>query len=282
MGKLRRLSHDPGQTSTLISPSFRYLANLAAAEQLYDALYQWNKLSSLSVTSTSLAFFRDFSSIIAPGTYASSTSTYTTLTTAIKAYADGYMSILQQHTPSNGSLAEQFSRTDGTPLSANDLTWSYAAFLTAAAARNGQMPAPWGEPSANTVPSSCAATSAQGTYTAPTATAPLPPCTTATSVAVVFNVAETTTFGEDVFVAGSIAQLGSWDAADAVPLSALDYQSGYPRWFVSVGLPAGTGFQYKYLRKESDGSVTFEDDPNRSFMVPTGCAAEVEVHDTWQ
>lgn len=259
-----------------------YLANLAAAEQLYDALYQWSKNGSLTITTTSLAFFRDLSSSVATGTYASSSSTYTTLTAAIKTYADGYMSIVEQYTPSGGGLAEQFSRTNGTPLSATDLTWSYAAFLTAAARRNGQVPASWGESSANTVPSSCSGTSAQGTYVTPTATAPPPPCTTITSVAVTFNVAEITNVSETVFIAGSISQLGSWNTANAVALSANDYQSSYPRWYGTVNFTAGTNFQYKYLKKESDGSVTWEADPNRSFTVPIGCAAQVEVHGTWQ
>lgn len=93
-----------------------YLANLAAAEQLYDALYQWNKIGSLSITATSLAFFKDFLSSATTGTYASSTSTYTTLTSAIKIYADGYMSIVEKYTPTGGSLAEQFSRSNGAPL----------------------------------------------------------------------------------------------------------------------------------------------------------------------
>ena len=255
---------------------------MAAAEQLYDALYQWNQIGSLTVTATSLAFFQDFSASVTAGTYASSSSTYTTLTSAIKTYADGYMSIVQQYTPSTGSLAEQYSKSDGSPLSAIDLTWSYAAFLTAVAARNGQVPSSWGESSANTVPSSCSGTSAQGTYTTPSATAPLPPCTTVTSVAVTFNVAETTNAGESILVAGSISQLGDWNTGSAIALSAGDYQNGYPRWYVTVSLPAGTAFQYKYLTMESDGSTTFEDDPNRSFTVPEGCAAEVELHDTYQ
>lgn len=195
---------------------------------------------------------------VAIGTYDSSSSTYITLMTAIKRYADGYVGIVETYTPSNGSLAEQFSRNDGTPLSAIDLTWSYASFLTAVARRSGQMPASWGEPTANTVPSTCSATSAQGTYSTPTATAPLPPCTTVSSVAITFNVAESTTFGETVRIAGSIPQLGSWNTANAVPLSATDYQSEYPRWFVTMSLPAGTTFQYKFVKEESSGSFTYE------------------------
>jgi glucoamylase len=74
------------------------------------------------------------------GTYASSTSTYTTLYSAVKTYADGYVNIVATYAQSNGSLSEQFSRSNGVPLSAYDLTWSYAAFLTAAARRAGVVP----------------------------------------------------------------------------------------------------------------------------------------------
>ena len=101
-----------------------YINTASAAELLYDALYQWNRLGSLTVTSTNLAFFKDFSSSVTPGTYASSSATFTSLTNAIRVCADGYMSIIEKYTPSGGALAEQFSRSDGTPLSAVDLTWS--------------------------------------------------------------------------------------------------------------------------------------------------------------
>jgi glucoamylase len=101
-----------------------YINTAAAAEQLYDALYQWNRIGSLTVTSTSLAFFQDFSPSVATGTYSSSSATYTTLTSAIRTYADGYLSVIEKYTPSNGSLSEQFSRSNGAPLSAPDLTWS--------------------------------------------------------------------------------------------------------------------------------------------------------------
>ena len=50
----------------------------------------------------------------------------------------------RKHTPDDVSLAEQFSRNDGRPISARDLTWSYVAFLTAYNARKGVVPASWG------------------------------------------------------------------------------------------------------------------------------------------
>jgi glucoamylase len=147
---------------------FRYLTTLAAAEQLYDALYQWKNQGSLAITQTSLPFFQDLVSSASPGNYSSSSSTFLSITSAVKSYADGFYSIVQQYTPSNGSLAEQFSRETGTPLSAGDLTWSYAAFLSASARRNGVVPRSWGASGANQVPSQCQGGSVSGTYTAPT------------------------------------------------------------------------------------------------------------------
>ena len=43
--------------------------------------------------------------------------------------------------PSDGALSEQFDRTTGAQTSAKHLTWSYAAFITAAASRAKALPA---------------------------------------------------------------------------------------------------------------------------------------------
>ncbi|TGO60733.1 hypothetical protein BCON_0033g00450 [Botryotinia convoluta] len=288
-----------------------YLNTLAAAEQLYDALYTWNRIGSITVTATSLAFFKDFSSSITAGTYASSTSTYTTLYNAIKTYADGYVNIVATYAQTNGSLSEQFNKAGGAPLSAYDLTWSYAAFLTAAARRAGVVPYSWGEPSASSVPGTCSATSAIGTYSTATATSwpasqtpsgggstpttstsattkttststTTSSCATATSVAVTFNELVTTSFGQTIKLSGSISQLGTWTPASAIALSAAKYTASNPLWTVTVNLPAGTTVSYKFINVASDGTVTWEADPNRSYTVPTGCATTATVSGSWQ
>ncbi|RHZ59208.1 hypothetical protein CDV55_102012 [Aspergillus turcosus] len=274
-----------------------FLTTLAAAEQLYDAIYQWNKIGSITITSTSLPFFNDIYSSAAVGTYASGSSTFTAIINAVKTYADGYMSIVETHAMNNGSLSEQFDKTYGTSLSARDLTWSYAALLTANMRRNGVVPPSWGASSANTVPSSCSMGSATGTYStatatswpstltsgSPGATTTTAPCTTPTSVAVTFDEIATTSYGENVYIAGSIPQLGNWDTSSAIPLSASEYTSSNNLWYVTVNLPAGTTFQYKYFRKESDGSVVWESDPNRSYTVPSGCGVSTATeNDTWR
>ncbi|OOF92881.1 glycoside hydrolase family 15 protein [Aspergillus carbonarius ITEM 5010] len=141
-----------------------FLCTLAAAEQLYDALYQWDKQGSLEVTDVSLDFFQALYSSAATGTYSSSSATYSSIVDAVKTFADGFVSIVESHAASNGSLSEQFGKSDGLELSARDLTWSYAALLTANNRRNSVVPASWGETSASSVIGSCAATSASGTY----------------------------------------------------------------------------------------------------------------------
>jgi glucoamylase len=100
---------------------------------------------------------------------------------------------------------------------------------------------------------------------------------------VTFNVIATTTYGEDVFIAGSSSQLGDWNTDDAVALSASDYTSSDNLWFVTLSLPAGQSFQYKYIRKESSGSVEWEGDiSNRAYTVPAQCGTTtVTENDTW-
>ncbi|EOD52505.1 putative glucan -alpha- protein [Neofusicoccum parvum UCRNP2] len=290
-----------------------YLCTLAAAEQLYDALYTWTREGSITINSVSLPFFQDIYSSAAVGTYASGTDTFTALLNAVKTYADGYIAKVQQYTPSSGALSEQYSRSDGTPLSAPDLTWSYAAFLTAVSARNGIVPASWGGESANVVPGQCVATSALGTYSSatntvfPTSQTSAPggstttttrPTTTTTrttttssstttgatcptSVAVTFNVIATTYFGESVLLAGGVAALGSWAPASAKALSADRYTASNNLWYGTVSLAPGTAVAYKYVRKGSDGAFTWESDPNRSYTVPS-CVATASVSDTWR
>lgn len=148
-----------------------YLCTLAAAEQLYDALIVWKAQGYIQVTSTSLSFFQDLYSSAATGTYASGTSTYTTLYNAATTYAEGYVNIVATYAASNGSLSEQFDKSTGTPLSAYDLTWSYAAFLSAAARRAGVTPPSWIGASGDTLPSgTCSGAAVAGSYSSATAT----------------------------------------------------------------------------------------------------------------
>ncbi|TFK40812.1 glycoside hydrolase family 15 protein [Crucibulum laeve] len=233
-----------------------YLTTAAAAEQLYDALIVWKAQGSLQVTSTSLAFFRQFSSSIQTGTYASSTSTFATLTAAIKEYADGFILVNAKYTPSNGALAEQYHRNTGVPLSAKDLTWSYASTLTAFASRKGFIPASWGAKDL-VVPSVCVSNQ-------------LP------MVPVTFTVVASTVWGESIYLTGSIDELKNWSPTDALILSS----TSYPTWSITVNVPVSTKFDYKFLRKANGVVSTWESDPNRFFQSPA--SGNSVLSDTWR
>lgn len=143
------------------------MATLAAAELLYDALYQWDKQGSLQVTSLSLPFFRDLIADIKPAVYPKSTPAYQNITSAVRTYADGFISVVQEYTPATGALSEEFDRKAGTQVPAPDLTWSYASFSTAVARRNGSAPVSWGSSAALAVPERCRGTTMKGNYAAP-------------------------------------------------------------------------------------------------------------------
>ena len=156
------------------------MTTFAVAEQLYDALIVWNNEDSLTVTEVSYPFFQQFDQNITTGTYSSSTLTYSKLTTAIKNFADGFVAVAAMYTPSGGGLAEQYSRNNGTPTSAVDLTWSYASALTVFNARAEKTPASWGAADL-TVSSACSTSEAA-------------------TVPVVFNVNVTTVLGREFWV----------------------------------------------------------------------------------
>lgn len=138
------------------------------------------------------------------------------------------------------------------------------------------------------LPSSCSRSSANGpcataTSTFSRPTPPTPTCTaTPTLTKVLFNEIATTSYGENVFIVGSIPQLGSWNVNNAIALSASKYTSTNNLWYVTVSLPAGSSFEYKYIRKQSDGTVRYESDPNRKYTTPSNCKGEATQNDTWR
>ena len=281
-----------------------YLATFAAAEQLYDALYQWDSVGAIAITDVSLRFFKDLHAEAAVGTYEKSSAEFTAIVAAVKTYADGFMTKAQEHTPESGAFAEQYDRANGSPLSAADLTWSYASFLSATDRRAGLVPASWGSTSGNKVPEGdCGNSAYGGSYSSakdttfpvnqtpgtegPTATvtSPVPSstsCLIIQTVAVTFKEVVTTQPGQTIKIVGSVAKLGSWNPASAVALSASGYTDSNPLWSISVDLPAGTKVEYKFINVASDGTVTWEYDPNRQYTVPVSCEKTATVSSNWK
>ncbi|MGD0634238.1 MAG: glycoside hydrolase family 15 protein [Beijerinckiaceae bacterium] len=61
------------------------------------------------------------------------------LSKALFDLGDKFMAMVRVHTPDSGELSEQFDQADGAQTSARNLTWSYAAFVTAFASRRAAM-----------------------------------------------------------------------------------------------------------------------------------------------
>ncbi len=90
---------------------------------------------------------------------------------------------------------------------------------------------------------------------------PTPTPTGCTSTATTFS------FSENAYIVGSIPALGSWNTAAAIPVPG------------TVNIPFNTTYQYKYIRKDAAGNVTWEYDPNRSHSTATACS--VTYAETW-
>jgi hypothetical protein len=133
-------------------------------------------------------------------------------------------------------------------------------------------------PTTSKTSSSAAPTSTKATST----TAATGCATPVATVAVTFNSKTATAVGQTIKIAGSIAQLGSWDTSRAQALSASKYTASNPLWTTTINLPAGTSFEYKFIKLESSGSVSYESGTNRAYTVPKSCASTATVDATWK
>ncbi|KAL1593749.1 hypothetical protein SLS60_010481 [Paraconiothyrium brasiliense] len=265
-----------------------YLTTLAVAEQLYDAVQQWSTINTITIDDTSLAFWQSVYPSAQTGTYTKGGyADFTKIIDAVLAYADGFVETALEYAPENGALAEQYSREDGTPLSARDLTWSYASFVTMRGARlaatsdYAQVPS-WGAPTSPQIPDTCTPSSVKGTY-APAVAAGAPSDAAACTYIVTFNLNATTFYGENIYLFGNSTDLGDWRVGDALAGSADGYTSERPLWTFTVELPAGAALEYKFLRKEPSGEVLYEVE-NRSLDVPAcgdEAPGEETVEDNW-
>ncbi|CCA75132.1 probable glucan 1,4-alpha-glucosidase [Serendipita indica DSM 11827] len=235
-----------------------YLTTFAVAEQLYRALQVWDaEGKGIEVTSISLPFFQQFNSSATVTTIPAGSASYTTLTNAIKTFADGFALKGAQFVPSSGALAEQYARNDGTPVSAVDLTWSYASVLTMFDAHDRLAVDSWGA-AGLTVPTTCSSGDGK-------------------SATVIFKETATTIWGENIYLVGNIEALKNWNTNNPIgPLST----TTYPVWTTLVSIPANTHFEYKFIRK-FNGTVTWESGANR--WNATGAAGtRLTLNNVWK
>jgi glucoamylase len=268
--------------------TLRYLITTGAAEYLYDAVAQWKTQNSLTIDDTSLAFFTDIYPAASTKTYSTSASSaeFPLILEAVTTYADSFVSVVEKYTPTNGSLSEQFNKTaPGNPLSAYDLTWSFAAFVSMAERRAGQYPPSWEPSVAAELPSQCAGSSTKGVY-APALAAGAPNVTTTCTSNVQFAVNASTYYGENVYLVGNTTDLGSWDVDNAQPLLSSNYTSERPLWYAVMALAAGEAVDYAYARQEDCDQPWIFETANRTLVAPA-CQEDAddailaETDDAW-
>ncbi|MFG3164647.1 carbohydrate-binding module family 20 domain-containing protein [Streptomyces sp. NPDC048232] len=90
-----------------------------------------------------------------------------------------------------------------------------------------------------------------------------------------FAVNATTSWGQNIYVTGNRPELGDWNPGNALRLD----PAAYPVWKGDVELPEGTSFEYKYVRKDEAGNVTWESGANRTATVTS---TRTTLDDTWR
>ncbi|KAJ7348969.1 glycoside hydrolase superfamily [Mycena albidolilacea] len=130
------------------------------------------------------------------------------------------------------------------------------------------------------LPSSSSASSSLPSVTIATAVTSTTssPTPVSTAVTITFMQTASTASGEVLKVVGSISQLGSWAPAAALPLA--PPSTGNAPWTLTVTLPPGTSFAYKFIKVASSGSVTWESGNDRVYMTP-GAGTSVTLYGTF-
>ncbi|MGN0352323.1 MAG: alpha-amylase family glycosyl hydrolase [Roseburia sp.] len=101
------------------------------------------------------------------------------------------------------------------------------------------------------------------------------------SVRFMVNNAETA-YGTNVYLVGSVPELGSWDTSKAIGsfFNSTSSIASYPTWFYDVSVPAGTTIEYKFVKIDGSGNVTWESGSNHVVTTPSEGTATVQVN--WQ
>ena len=97
---------------------------------------------------------------------------------------------------------------------------------------------------------------------------------------IIFHVQASTTMGENIYIVGNIPELGSWEPNNCTEAM---LNPNYPEWFLPVSIPAGTQIEFKFIKKDANGTVTWESGENRVITSSSSSAGSIdtEVY-TWR
>ncbi|CAN9108536.1 unnamed protein product [Alternaria alternata] len=116
-----------------------FLCTSSAAEVLYRTASHLSVAGNLTISGTGLPFFEALlatSSLdVDVGTFGPSDALFHSVIERLHTTGDQFLEVIKTHVDAEGSMSEQFDRVTGYMRGAEDLTWSYGAFLQAARAR---------------------------------------------------------------------------------------------------------------------------------------------------
>ncbi|WP_405014315.1 carbohydrate-binding module family 20 domain-containing protein [Kitasatospora sp. NBC_01539] len=98
----------------------------------------------------------------------------------------------------------------------------------------------------------------------------------ARTVPATFEVEAPAQYGQNLYLTGSVPELGGWEPVHAVALDSTDAL----HWRVTLPLPAGTRFTYKYQLRDPNGGLVWS--PGADRTLATGSERPMIVHDTWE
>jgi glucoamylase len=81
---------------------------------------------------------------------------------------------------------------------------------------------------------------------------------------VTFNVNAVTKWGENIYLVGSSPLLSNWETDSGIKMSARNY----PVWSITVSLPASAEYEYKFFRRDGNGTIRWESGANRTLNTP--------------
>ena len=84
----------------------------------------------------------------------------------------------------------------------------------------------------------------------------------------------TTNWGENLYIVGNCDELGNWDSEKAVgPATCPEY----PTWTLTAYLPAGASIEFKAIKKDANGKVTWQEGNNHTYLVPSSGTGSVTI-----
>nr|MDA8227465.1 glycoside hydrolase family 15 protein [Desulfitobacterium hafniense] len=128
-----------GQTASTQAGGW-FLANNAFAEMYYNVARAWRKSNVIRVTPFKAVWIKSLIKdpnfkLHSGETVFSQDPRFSLIVQAVREAGDEEIRRTRLHMDQNGSMSEQFNRNTGFMMSARDLTWNYASFLTAYWAR---------------------------------------------------------------------------------------------------------------------------------------------------